>query len=76
LSAISQFHAQTTYNEKQPQHCGTDRSIEIKRNTPGYTEEHEALEIFTKQFTGNNEKAAKIAIPVVFHVNKIPLLLK
>ncbi len=67
LNAISQFHAQTTDNEKQQKHCGADRSIEIQRNTPGF---NEALEIFTKQFPGNNEKAAKIAIPVVFHVNK------
>ncbi len=70
LSAISHFHAQTTDKEKQPQHCGTDQSIEIQRNTPGFTEEHDALEIFTKQFSGNNEKAATITIPVVFHVNK------
>lgn len=54
-------------NSQHEHRCGTPSASEYLQLHPSITEDQEALENFTRQFT--QEKTGSIIIPVVFHVN-------
>ena len=73
LNSIFAIQSQETSQTEHHNHCGFDVTKQIQKETPGFLEEHEQLELFTKQFALNQEKSEKtvtITIPIVFHINK------
>ncbi len=74
IYSILSIQAQETNQLLNHEHCGFDKSKQIQKQTPGFLEEHEKLDVFTKEFSSivneKNEKSVTITIPIVFHVNK------